>query len=145
MRREIPDGDPGAIFDRALAVLLEKVEKAKLGATSTPRRGPSIRPETDGPGARPSRHIPNEVKRAVSKRDADQCPFVAPGGRKCTQLAFLEFHHVRPFAREGPATVENISLRCRRHNQYEAEIVFGPHGPATIGESRPAYLDPQPD
>jgi len=25
----------------------------------------------------------------------------------------------------GPATVENISLRCRRHNQYEAEQVFG--------------------
>ena len=24
------------------------------------------------------------------------------------------------------ATVENISLRCRRHNQYEAELVFGP-------------------
>jgi hypothetical protein len=24
----------------------------------------------------------------------------------------------------GPATVENISLRCRRHNQYEAELVF---------------------
>ena len=31
LRREIPDGDPGAIFDRALALLLEKVEKAKLG------------------------------------------------------------------------------------------------------------------
>ena len=27
LRREIPDGDPGAIFDRALTVLLEKVEK----------------------------------------------------------------------------------------------------------------------
>jgi hypothetical protein len=24
------------------------------------------------------------------------------------------------------ATVENISLRCRRHNQYEADLVFGP-------------------
>src|SRR4030095_13971186 len=32
LRREIPDGDPGAIFDRAIALLLEKVEKAKLGA-----------------------------------------------------------------------------------------------------------------
>jgi hypothetical protein len=30
-----------------------------------------------------------------------------------------------PFARGGSATVENISLRCRRHNQYEAELVFG--------------------
>jgi hypothetical protein len=23
--------------------------------------------------------------------------------------------------------VENIALRCRRHNQYEAELVFGRH------------------
>ena len=28
LRREIPDGDPGAIFDRALTVLPEKVEKS---------------------------------------------------------------------------------------------------------------------
>jgi hypothetical protein len=25
----------------------------------------------------------------------------------------------------GPATIANISLRCRRHNQYEAELIFG--------------------
>jgi hypothetical protein len=34
---------------------------------------------------------------------------------------------------EDPATVENISLRCRRHNQYEAELVFGPAG--TVGST----------
>jgi hypothetical protein len=33
---------------------------------------------------------------------------------------------VDAYARQGPATVENISLRCGPHNQYEAEIVFGP-------------------
>jgi hypothetical protein len=139
LRREIPDGDPGVIFDRALAALLEKIEKAKLGATSTPRSGPSIRSGTDKPGARPSRHIPSVVKRAVSKRDADQCAFVAPGGRRCTQRAFLEFHHVQPFAKQGPATVENISLRCRPHNQYEAELVFGTRGASMAREPRATY------
>jgi hypothetical protein len=34
-------------------------------------------------------------------------------------------HHILPYAKGGLATVENISLRCRRHNQYEAELVFG--------------------
>jgi hypothetical protein len=139
LRREIPDGDPGVIFDRALAALLEKVEKAKRGATSTPRSGGSIRSGTDNPAAPPSRHIPSAVKRAVSKRDADQCAFVSPGGRRCTQRAFLEFHHVQPFAKRGPATVENISLRCRRHNQYEAELVFGSHGASMVGELRATY------
>jgi hypothetical protein len=125
LRREIPDGDPSAIFDRALALLLASVEKAKLGATSNPRSRPSIRSGTDEPVSRPSRHVPSEVKRAVSKRDGDQCAYVSPDGRRCAQHAYLEFHHVRPFAHEGPTTVENISLRCRRHNQYEAELIFG--------------------
>jgi hypothetical protein len=36
LRREIPDGDPAAIFDRALTLLLETVEKKKLGAPKRP-------------------------------------------------------------------------------------------------------------
>ena len=144
LRREIPDGDPGAIFDRALAVLLEKVEKQKLGATSKPRVGRSIRPRTDKPAAQASRHIPNEVKRAVSRRDGDRCGFVAPTGRRCEQRSFLEFHHVQPFARQGPATVDNIALRCRRHNRYEAEQEFGPFDPSIVRETSPAYGESQP-
>ena len=34
--------------------------------------------------------------------------------------------HIQPYALGGPTSTENISLRCRRHNQYEAEVVFGP-------------------
>jgi len=44
---------------------------------------------------------------------------------RCRERSFLEFHHVRPYAKGGPASADNISLRCRRHNQYEAELVFG--------------------
>jgi hypothetical protein len=36
----------------------------------------------------------------------------------------LEIHHVEAFARGGPAT-SNLTLRCRAHNQYEAEREFG--------------------
>ena len=48
-----------------------------------------------------------------------------PDGRRCTERAFLEFHHRQPYAKGGEASFDNISLRCRRHNQYEAEVVFG--------------------
>jgi len=65
------------------------------------------------------------VDRAAWTRDEGQCGFVSKDGRRCTERAFLEFHHIQPFALGGPATAENISLRCRRHNQYEAELVFG--------------------
>jgi hypothetical protein len=139
LRRQVPDGDPGAIFDRALVVLLEKVEKAKLGATQKPKRRQSIRPGTDNPVARRSRHIPSEVKRVVSKRDAGQCAFVSPAGRRCTQRAFLEWHHVQPHGHQGPATVENISLRCRAHNVYESELIFGPFDPSVVRETPEKY------
>ena len=124
LRREIPDGDPGAIFDRALTLLLEKVEKAKLGAAATPGPRP-IRP-----GADRQRDVPRHVQRAVGRRDGGQCGFVSRDGHRCTERTFLEFHHILPYAKGGLATVENISLRCRRHNQYEAQLIFGPHGVA---------------
>jgi hypothetical protein len=134
MRREVPDGDAGAIVERALALLLEKVEKSKFAATSKPRPRRSIRSGTDrGPlpdEARTpiprSRDIPNAVQRGAWRRDGGRCGFVSKDGVRCKERSFLEFHHIRAFARGGPATADNISLRCRRHNQYEAEIVFGP-------------------
>ncbi|HET6897582.1 MAG TPA: hypothetical protein VFK70_04510, partial [Vicinamibacteria bacterium] len=73
LRREIPDGDAGAIVERALAVLLDKVEKSKFAATSGPRR--HIRSGTDSrlpdeartPIPR-SRDIPNAVQRGAWRR-----------------------------------------------------------------------------
>ena len=130
LRREIPDGDPAAIFDRALTLLLEKVEKTKLAAAAKPRPRP-IRPGADTrlrTPVVPSRDIPRHVRRAVWRRDGGQCAFVSKGGHRCTERTFLEFHHILPYALGGWATVENISLRCRRHNQYEADLVFGPRG-----------------
>jgi hypothetical protein len=130
LRREIPDGDPAAIFDRALTLLLHKVEKAKLGAAAKPRPRP-IRPGADRElrtPTLPSRDVSRHVQRAVWSRDGGQCAFVSKGGHRCSERTFLEFHHILPHAQGGLATVENISLRCRRHNQYEAQLVFGPHG-----------------
>jgi len=96
----------------------------------------SIRPGTDEMRrALGSRHVPAEVKRAVWQRDAGQCAFVSSTGQRCTEHTFLELHHVQPYATQGPATVANISLRCWRHNQYEAEMIFGPHGASTVREA----------
>ena len=47
-----------------------------------------------------------------------------------------------PYAKGGLATVRNISLRCRRHNQYEAELVFGPHGTSEVRETRASWPVP---
>ena len=128
LRREIPDGDPARIVDRALTLLLEKVEKAKTGAAARPRPARPIRPRTDRPDspAAPSRHIPREVRRSVWRRDGGRCAFVSASGQRCTERTFLEIHHLQPYALKGPSTAGNLSLACRRHNQHAAERVFGP-------------------
>ena len=70
-------------------------------------------------------------------RDRGQCAFVSRDGRRCGERVFLEYHHVTPYAREGPATIANIELRCRGHNVYEAEQIFGPHRTSKLPELRP--------
>jgi len=131
---------PAIIVERALALLLEKVEKAKFAATPNPKRSRPIRPGTDTVGsAAASRDIPSDVQRGVWQRDAGQCGFVGKKGHRCTERTFLEFHHILPYALGGLATVDNISLRCRRHNPYEAELVFGHRGISEVREARASW------
>ena len=116
LRPCVPNGDTAAIFERGLDLLLAQIEKRRLGAVARP--GPASRASADH-----SRHIPAAVRREVSRRDQQRCAFIGAAGR-CHERAFLEFHHVWPHADGGSATVENIQLRCRAHNQYEAALVF---------------------
>jgi hypothetical protein len=116
MRHTIPSGDPGEIVARALNVLLEDVERRRCAATPAPQ------PPREAVAG--SRHIPASVRREVWRRDGGQCAFVGREGR-CTERAFLEFHHVRPYAAGGAAVAANIELRCGAHNLYEASLFFG--------------------
>ncbi len=131
LRHQIPDGDPAAIFDRALTALLQALAKKKLAVTDRPRKG-------WGTG-RGSRHIPAEVRRAVWSRDGGRCAFVSDKGRRCTEEGFLEFHHVVPYSAGGEATADNIQMRYRAHNGYEAELFFGPRTPRGVREARAPY------
>jgi len=91
VRREIPDGDPGAIFDRAISLLLQKVERTKLGKAARPRSQRVIRPGTDSDAAEgllPPRNVPNAVKRAVWPRDAGRCAYVSRQGRRCEERCY---------------------------------------------------------
>src|SRR5688572_18971993 len=39
------------------------------------------------------------------------------------------FHHLVPYAAGGGATVENLELRCKVHNSFEAERYYGSSNP----------------
>jgi len=135
LRHQIPDGDLAAIMDRALTALLRDLARQKLAATDRPRGSGGL--------ARGSRHIPAEVKRAVWLRDGGRCAFVGPGGRRCTEHGFLEFHHVVPHGAGGEPTADNLQLRCRAHNQYEAQLYFGPRDAPAVRETRAPYKAPR--
>jgi len=68
--------------------------------------------------------VPAAIKRQVWKRDAGRCAFTGASGR-CTETGFLDFHHVEPFAAGGATVVENLQLRCKAHNAFEASLFFG--------------------
>lgn len=171
LRHQIPDGDLAQLFDRALTALLRELMRRRVGtpfrpeptrttpaappAGSVPHAAPAPTPgdasasDAGAPTrpAEPSRHIPAAVRRVVWERDGGQCAFVSADGRRCPARGYLEFHHVRPYALGGPATVENIQLRCRAHNGYEADQIFGPpparrSGPFQQSDQR-AAMDPR--
>ena len=130
LRHAIPSGDYAEVIDRGLTLLITDVEKRKFGVTDRPSR--------EREAADDSRHIPAWVKRAVMKRDGGRCAFIGTHGR-CNETAFLEFHHIIPFAAGGRSTVENIQLRCGAHNRREAEVYFGAHLPTRVREVPPMY------
>ena len=127
MRHACPSGDVAVVFDRALTMLLQHLERTKVAQVS--------RPQPQRVSGSSSRHIPAAVRRAVWTRDHGQCAFVGARGR-CTERGFLEFHHVVPFANGGTAVAENIQLRCRAHNQHESDLWFSAEKPPLVRERR---------
>jgi len=117
LRPEVTRGNPATIIEKSLALLVDQLERQKVAKVDRPR------PESRKISRR-SRHIPAEVRRQVWARDEGRCAFAGAHGR-CRETGRLEFHHLLPFARGGPATVANIALRCRAHNSYESEQLFG--------------------
>ncbi len=113
----LPSGDVGAVFVRGARELLARLEKKKAAATDRPR--PASK------GAPRGRNIPAHVRRAVWERDGARCTFTSATGRRCESRRGLEFDHVVAFARGGQSNVEGLRVRCRAHNQFEAERTFG--------------------
>ena len=112
----VPNGDLAQVLDRALDALIAKLERARFARTERPR--PCRRSDD-------ARHIPASVKRAVWERDGGRCTFVGQHGHRCESRTRLEFDHVEPVATGGHATLKGLRLRCRAHNQHEAERAFG--------------------
>jgi hypothetical protein len=113
--RAVAPGDLAAVLDRALDALIEKLERRLIVVAGS---GPKRRTTS-------ARHVPAGVRRAVRVRDGERCTYVSDAGARCEERRALEFDHIVPLARGGESTVANLRLRCRSHNQLEAENLFG--------------------
>jgi hypothetical protein len=129
LRHAVPSGDPAEIIDRALTALLKDLARKKFAATDRPRAS-----RATAPG---SRYAAAKVRRAVWIRDHGRCAYEAKSGHRCNARSFVEFHHLDPYGVGGEATVETMELRCRAHNNYEAELFYGRRQPTRSGTSRP--------
>lgn len=112
----VASGDIAQVLDRALDALIAQLERKRFAATDAPRL-----PR----GASDSRHISAHVRREVWKRDGGRCTFTGPDGRRCASRRDLEYDHVKPVARGGDSTTNNLRLRCRGHNQLAANHALG--------------------
>jgi hypothetical protein len=128
LRHAVPDGDLAVVFERALRALLRELERTRLAAATRPR--------VPRPVSKRSRHVPAAVRRAVWTRDGARCAFVGADGLRCDSTAFLELHHLVPFAEGGSSTEANLSVRCKAHNRHEADRWFGP---MVVRETPPAW------
>src|SRR5688500_10627761 len=64
---------------RALRALVEELEKRRYGAPEKDSR------KAPKQAARPARHIPARVRRAVFDRDRARCTHVDPSGQRCRE------------------------------------------------------------
>ena len=92
-----------------------------VGSERTREREPSV----ERKGSR-SRYIPRAVRREVMARDEFQCTFIGPEGNRCPERGRLQLdHYPVPESCGGPATTDNLRVRCAAHNLLAAEQFFG--------------------
>jgi hypothetical protein len=80
-------------------------------------------PEKNAGTSRPA--IPAAIRHAVWLRDRGKCTFEFPNGSRCGGKTMLELDHLTMWCRGGEHSVENLTLRCRHHNQFSAMSLLG--------------------
>jgi len=97
--------DFNAFLDRHVADVIADIEKAGRGYEAS-----LLRERTR------SRHIPQDVKDQVWRRDQGRCV-------QCGSNEELEFDHIIPFSRGGASTYRNVQLLCEICNRRKSDTI----------------------
>lgn len=124
LRHKYPEGRLEDVMKEALEFLLEKKDPqrkleikraALIREGNEPRKPRFLRSLTNG------RYIPAWVKRSVWERDDGRCAWRFDDGRICGSKDWIEYDHIKPYARGGRSdTPRNVRLLCRLHNGLAA-------------------------
>ena len=116
MRHRNPSGDLSVIFEAAIDALLARLEKPRRLRVPAKARAPRATREGD---------VSATTRAEVFVRDEERCTFVSADGERCPATDQLEIDHIVPRARGGTGELSNLRVRCRPHNQLQAEKDFG--------------------
>jgi hypothetical protein len=125
-----PTGDLAVVVERGLDLLIAQLGQRRFGQTKRPRAAPaSVQPQqgkaSRASTARKRAHISHATRRQIVNVDELRCCYVGKDGHRCSQRAFLQFHHMQAWARGGPDTPDNLCLLCAAHNLLLGEQTFG--------------------
>jgi 5-methylcytosine-specific restriction endonuclease McrA len=106
----------------------KKTQKVKATNTST-KKIDAARSKSRGPTNSKhegyNRHIPQAIQDEVFTRDKGKCSYVGNDGVRCNSSWNLEIDHIIPYAKGGNHSIDNLRLLCAKHNNLEAERVYG--------------------
>jgi len=130
MSHSNPSGDLAVVVERALDLLLSKLNKQRFGQLASAARansepGTRKRETPVHESQRKRRHIQNAIRRQLVARDGLCCTFTSETGQRCTTRAFLQIHHDHAWSKGGADTLDNLRLLCASHNRLLAEQEFG--------------------
>jgi hypothetical protein len=133
MRHKNPRGDLAVVVERAIDLLIAKLEKDRFGKVARPRKPTDATTaekkekdeEENAKKKKRTRYIDREARREVHARDGEQCAYVAADGSRCPSRAFLQLDHVEPWGRDGSNEPSNLRHLCFGHNRFHAQRTYG--------------------
>jgi hypothetical protein len=69
--------------------------------------------------------IPMPIRKALAQRSGGRCEYLAPDGKRCNSMQFLEIDHILSYALGGSNDLKNLRHYCRAHNLLHAREIFG--------------------
>ncbi|MCM2305169.1 MAG: HNH endonuclease [Elusimicrobia bacterium] len=151
LRHKYPEGRLEDLIREALEAYLDRKDpqrrlEMKAAKAECVAESPAPAPENDERlptrflrAWAAGRYIPAKVKSAVWARDEGRCAWREPDGTVCGSKDWIEYDHLRPYAKGGRSDdPRNIRLLCRTHNQAAAEAAFGRRASETGFSAGPA-------